>query len=79
MRLTEEESEQAQIVGMDEYDMGEFAYDYVGLEQEITGEDGVGLTVGGREPQHHHRPRPEPSQHSSSSDDEKKPASTVAA
>ncbi|KAF9029097.1 ammonium transporter [Hymenopellis radicata] len=60
LRLPEDSSEEAQVVGMDEYDMGEFAYDYVGLEQEIVGEgkDGLGITTGGREPHHH-----EPSHH----------------
>lgn len=55
LRLSAGNSEEAQIVGMDEYDMGEFAYDYVGLEQEIPGEgkDGLGVTAGGREPLHH--------------------------
>lgn len=50
-------SEDAEIVGLDEYDMGEFAYDYVGLEQEIghdiEGKSGEMLS-GGREPHHHH-------------------------
>ncbi|KAJ3920618.1 ammonium transporter [Lentinula edodes] len=51
-------SEDAEIVGLDEYDMGEFAYDYVGLEQEI-GHDietkmSEGMTTGGREPHHEH-------------------------
>ena len=55
MRLPEDVSEQAQIVGMDEYDMGEFAYDYVGLEQELTNDhEGFGVTTGGREPKHFH-------------------------
>lgn len=49
-------SEEAEIVGIDEFDMGEFAYDYVGLEQElghdIEGKAGQS-TVGGREPNHH--------------------------
>lgn len=55
LRLSEEVAEQAQAVGMDEWDMGEFAYDYVGLEQEITGDnEGMGVTTGGREPKHAH-------------------------
>ena len=51
-------SEEAEIVGLDEHDMGEFAYDYVGLEQEIGHEieskenGGLGVTSGGREPMH---------------------------
>ncbi|KAJ3749705.1 ammonium transporter [Lentinula detonsa] len=54
MRSTEE----AEIMGLDEYDMGEFAYDYVGLEQEIGHEIETkvkeGMTSGGREPHHEH-------------------------
>ncbi|ESK88950.1 ammonium transporter [Moniliophthora roreri MCA 2997] len=49
-------SEDAEIVGLDEYDMGEFAYDYVGLEQEIGHEietKSGEATTGGREPKHH--------------------------
>ncbi|KAK0488364.1 ammonium transporter [Armillaria luteobubalina] len=56
LRLGEDVSEEAQAVGIDEYDMGEFAYDYVGLEQELAGEDKdalLGMTTGGREPHHH--------------------------
>ncbi|EIM87658.1 ammonium transporter [Stereum hirsutum FP-91666 SS1] len=56
------ESEEAEIVGMDDYEMGEFAYDYVGLEMEIghrdevagVAKDRVNATDGGREPRHHH-------------------------
>jgi Amt family ammonium transporter len=50
-------SEEAEIVGLDEYDMGEFAYDYVGIDQEIGHEietkNMTGVTTGGREPKHH--------------------------
>ncbi|KAF9066756.1 ammonium transporter [Rhodocollybia butyracea] len=50
-------SEEAEIVGLDEYDMGEFAYDYVGIEQELGHEietkNMMGVTTGGREPRHH--------------------------
>lgn len=54
LRLSDDVTEQAQIVGMDEYDMGEFAYDYVGLEQEIQDDkESIGKTTGGREPMHH--------------------------
>ncbi|KZV76624.1 ammonium transporter [Peniophora sp. CONT] len=57
MRTTEE----AEIVGMDDYDMGEFAYDYVGLEQDLGVMDVEGGLArekhnalnGGREPMHH--------------------------
>lgn len=49
-------TEEAEIVGLDEFDMGEFAYDYVGLEQEIGHEieTKTGATTGGREPDHRH-------------------------
>ncbi|KAJ3733424.1 ammonium transporter [Lentinula guzmanii] len=51
-------TEEAEIMGLDEYDMGEFAYDYVGLEQEIGHEIETkvkeGMTSGGREPHHEH-------------------------
>jgi Amt family ammonium transporter len=52
LRVTEE----AEILGIDDAEMGEFAYDYVGLEQEIghTLDLGVGASGGGREPEHHH-------------------------
>jgi Amt family ammonium transporter len=57
-------TEEAEIVGMDDYDMGEFAYDYVGLEQELGIMDVEGglarekqnAASGGREPMHHHHP-----------------------
>ena len=53
-------SEEAEIVGIDDYDMGEFAYDYVGLEQDLGVRDVEGglereminATSGGREPLH---------------------------
>lgn len=46
-------SEQAEILGIDDAEMGEFAYDYVGLEQEIGHTIDTGLPLGGnREPQH---------------------------
>ena len=37
-------SEQAEILGIDDADMGEFAYDYVGLEQEIGHSVEAGVT-----------------------------------
>jgi Amt family ammonium transporter len=54
--------EEAEIVGIDDYDMGEFAYDYVGLEQDLGVKDVEGglererinATSGGREPHHGH-------------------------
>jgi len=46
-------SEQAEILGIDDAEMGEFAYDYVGLEQEIGHTVDTGLPLGGnREPKH---------------------------
>ncbi|THU79769.1 ammonium transporter [Dendrothele bispora CBS 962.96] len=57
-------NEEAEIVGLDEYDMGEFAYDYVGVDQELgheiefrpgMGDQGktvAGVTSGGREVGH---------------------------
>jgi Amt family ammonium transporter len=52
--------EEAEVVGIDDYDMGEFAYDYVGLEQDLGVKDVEGglerervhATTGGREPRH---------------------------
>ncbi|KAJ3573803.1 hypothetical protein NP233_g2198 [Leucocoprinus birnbaumii] len=48
-------SEEAEILGIDDAEMGEFAYDYVGLEQEIghTTSTVVGAQGGAREPDHH--------------------------
>lgn len=50
-------SEDAEILGIDDAEMGEFAYDYVGLDQEIGHPlDKFGSTPGGsREPDHNHR------------------------
>lgn len=47
-------SEEAEILGIDDAEMGEFAYDYVGLEQEIghTLDTGLAASGGGREPNH---------------------------
>lgn len=50
-------TEDAEIVGLDEHDLGEWCYDYVGLEQEIGHEveaKGGEMLSGGREPDHHH-------------------------
>ncbi|KAF8489723.1 ammonium transporter [Russula emetica] len=52
--------EEAEIVGIDDYDMGEFSYDYVGLEQDLGVKDvegglereRVNATNGGREARH---------------------------
>jgi len=59
-------SEESEILGMDDAEMGEFAYDYVGLEQEIghTLDTGITATGGQREPNHAEK-------HSNSSVDEK--------
>ncbi|KAG6827600.1 hypothetical protein H0H92_011173 [Tricholoma furcatifolium] len=47
-------NEETEILGVDDAEMGEFAYDYVGLEQEIghAVDTGVGATGGAREPEH---------------------------
>jgi Amt family ammonium transporter len=47
--------EETEILGMDDAEMGEFAYDYVGIESELTlrSEYNAGATGGNREPQHH--------------------------
>ncbi|KAG6897484.1 hypothetical protein C0992_001089 [Termitomyces sp. T32_za158] len=49
-------NEETEILGVDDAEMGEFAYDYVGLEQEIghTVDCRVGATGGFREPEHTH-------------------------
>ena len=45
-------TEEAEILGVDHADMGEFAYDYVGINQEVghTLDTGLTATGGGREP-----------------------------
>ncbi|KDQ60426.1 hypothetical protein JAAARDRAFT_32845 [Jaapia argillacea MUCL 33604] len=53
-------SEEAEILGIDDAEMGEFAYDYVGIEAEIgpggqpeyAEDHGPNATSGGREPRH---------------------------
>jgi Amt family ammonium transporter len=49
-------SEEAEILGIDDAYMGEFAYDYVGLEAELGHdvERDIGATGGAREPDHTH-------------------------
>jgi len=50
-------SEEAEIIGIDDAEMGEFAYDYVGIEAELGMKDGDyrdGAAGGGREPNHRH-------------------------
>ncbi|KAG6917752.1 hypothetical protein DXG01_001290 [Tephrocybe rancida] len=48
--------EKTEILGVDDAEMGEFAYDYVGLEQEIGQalDTGFGATGGAHEPEHKH-------------------------
>lgn len=69
-------SEEAEILGIDDAEMGEFAYDYVGIEQEIghTLNMDVGATGGGREPDHH----PARSVSTTNSEEKQAPASTPA-
>ena len=47
--------ENSELIGIDETQMGEYAYDYVGLDSEVPllG-DTSSVTGGGREPQHPH-------------------------
>jgi len=47
-------SEEAEIIGIDDAEMGEFAYDYVGLENEIghNPHEELHALSGGREPDH---------------------------
>jgi len=53
-------TEEAEILGIDDAEMGEFAYDYVGLEQEIGHSlETVGAVGGGREPEHTDHQQPE--------------------
>ena len=53
MRLRVDES--SELIGIDESQMGEYAYDYVGLDSEVPLiSDTASATGGGREPQHAH-------------------------
>jgi len=46
--------DESEILGIDDAEMGEYAYDYVGLETELHTAGDLDLaTGGGREPQHH--------------------------
>ncbi|KAG6815036.1 hypothetical protein H0H87_005700 [Tephrocybe sp. NHM501043] len=67
-------NEETEILGVDDAEMGEFAYDYVGLEQELghATDAGVGAIGGAREPEHgeHKHITPSVSTHSN----EKAPA-----
>ncbi|KIK36354.1 hypothetical protein CY34DRAFT_811359 [Suillus luteus UH-Slu-Lm8-n1] len=46
--------EETEILGVDDAEMGEFAYDYVGIESELMprSEYNIGASAGGREPRH---------------------------
>jgi len=44
--------EASELIGIDETQMGEYAYDYVGLDSEVPLNDTGSITGGGREPQH---------------------------
>jgi len=47
------DNEEAEIIGIDDAEMGEFAYDYVGIDAELnTNGQSYGITSGGREPAH---------------------------
>lgn len=47
--------EASELIGIDESQMGEYAYDYVGLDSEVPLlSDTASVTGGGREPQHPH-------------------------
>jgi Amt family ammonium transporter len=51
LRVTDD----SEIIGIDDAEMGEYAYDYVGLEPEIHPAGDLSMaTRGGREPEHHH-------------------------
>lgn len=51
MRLRVDEN--SELIGIDETQMGEYAYDYVGLDSEVPLlSDTASATGGGREPQH---------------------------
>ena len=78
-------SEEAEILGIDDAEMGEFAYDYVGIDlgnghdfhDDTHSHGALPATTGGREPRHH-----APAQHDASSDEgetEKRAAPAVVA
>ena len=82
-------SEEAEILGIDDAEMGEFAYDYVGIDlgngnsheyHDDTHSHGpLPPTAGGREPRHVHTHSATGHPHDSSSDVEKNAAQPVAA
>ncbi|KAI0065053.1 ammonium transporter [Artomyces pyxidatus] len=75
-------SEEAEIVGIDDYEMGEYAYDYVGLETELGVKDvaaglaheHINATNGGLEPNHHPAATADNDSSADASDIEKRPA-----
>ncbi|KAG5643536.1 hypothetical protein DXG03_000677 [Asterophora parasitica] len=72
-------SEMTEIIGVDDAEMGEYAYDYVGLVTELAHTPlhmDVGATGGGREPDHHLEehgkdPHPESSSSTATGENEK--------
>jgi Amt family ammonium transporter len=73
-------SEEAEILGIDDAEMGEFAYDYVGIRTEIghtLAEERYGASGGGREPDHHHPHLTTEKQLSSSSSQEQMQQTTA--
>jgi len=48
------DNEEAEIIGIDDAEMGEFAYDYVGIDAELHTSGQPFVTAGGREPEHEH-------------------------
>jgi len=76
-------SEETEIIGVDDGEMGEFAYDYVGIEIELgprhmySGD--VGATGGGREPVHiHNEPKTSMTSEQRSDGDSQYPLNTFA-
>ena len=81
--------EDAEILGIDDAEMGEFAYDYVGIDAGNSHEfqddththGGLPITTGGREPQHVHRNHMAKTGHDGSSEEgevEKRPEPVAA-
>lgn len=72
--------EETEIVGIDDAEMGEFAYDYVGLETELGPRhelhNKVGATGGGREPMHEGVKKVS-SEHEGSNDEKEHPVETI--
>ena len=79
-------SEEAEIIGIDDAEMGEFAYDYVGIDLGASGHEyhddththgGIAATTGGREPRHSHPHLAANKSSGSVSGSEEKPSSTA--